>query len=307
MTPASVVVVTWKCADELRGLVRSLNEHLPAEAGELVVVDNASDDDPQSALADWHGDGNFERLPENRGYGAAANRGVELARHEVTVLINPDARLLDDGLPRLADEALSRRALVGPRVVREDGRLEPSASGPPVGVWPWLMAFVPGAALPPAARRMTAPWRLETPARVSWLSASCLAAPTAVLRELGPFDTQLEMYAEDMDLSLRAEAAGIERWFLPGACRVEHRGQASSSQRYDDAGAAEGARNRRGVIRRAYGSRRERRAWAAHKLGLRLRVGAGRLLRRPANDALAPLRATHAARSAPELEPFRRT
>jgi GT2 family glycosyltransferase len=304
MAATSVVVVTWQCAGELAGLIRSMTAQLPAEAVQLVVIDNASDDDPEAAAATWPGETTFRRLPSNAGYGAAANVGVTLASHDATVLINPDARLLDPGLPALAREALRLNALVGPRVLRGDGSLEPSASGPPVGAWPWVMAVLPGPVLPRAARRMTAPWRLADATRVAWLSASCVAAPTGLLRRLGPFDPQLELYAEDLDLCLRAEAAGIERWFRPDLCSVSHAGQASSSRRYADAGAAVAARNRRAVIRRAYGETRERRGWRAHRLGLGLRLAVKRLLRRPADDVRVPLAGTAAAPVAAALEPF---
>jgi N-acetylglucosaminyl-diphospho-decaprenol L-rhamnosyltransferase len=278
MPPLSVVVVTWECAGELRTLIETMNEHLPATV-ELVVVDNDSSDDPGAALATWAGEKRFLRLPENEGYGAAANVGVALAAANVTVLLNPDTLLPDDGLLRLAAVALDRTALAGPSVVRPSGQPEPSAYGEPVGGWPWA-GLLPGPAAPDWLRRHIAPWRLEEETPVAWLSASCLAAPTEVLRGLGPFDPQIELYSEDLDLSLRAAEAGIDRWFLPEACTVVHAGQASTSQRFTDGGAAQSESNRRSVLARTYGAKRERRAYRAHRIGLHLRAGGRRLLRR---------------------------
>ena len=278
MPPLSVVVVTWECAGELRALIESMNDHLP-EPVELVVVDNASSDGPEAELGAWKGAASFLALPENEGYGAAANVGVALAGANVTVLLNPDTVLVDDGLMRLAAVALDREALAGPSVVRPSGQREPSAYGEPVGPWAWA-GLLPGPLAPAPLRRHIAPWRLESETLVTWLSASCLAAPTELLRGLGPFDPAIELYSEDLDLSLRAAAAGIDRWFLPEVCTVVHRGQASTSKRFADGGAAQSEANRRAVLARAYGPRRERRAYVAHRLGLHLRAGGRRLLRR---------------------------
>jgi N-acetylglucosaminyl-diphospho-decaprenol L-rhamnosyltransferase len=303
MAWASLVVVTWECADELRGLVDSMNRHLPPGA-ELVVVDNASTDDPRAAAEEWEGELRFIGLGGNGGYGRAANAGVAAAGAQTVVLLNPDARLTGPGLDALAAEAASRQALVGPRVLHSDSSPEPSASGPPVGVWPWVAAVAPGSVLPRALGRRTAPWRLDSAVGVAWLSASCLAAPRALLRDLGPFDPQIEMYGEDLDLGLRAGRAGIDRRFDPTVCTVLHAGQASSSRRYRDRGAAAAAAGRRAVLARAFGAGRERRSWAAWRAGLALRVAGRRLMRRPDPWASLALAGARACGEPPHLDPF---
>ena len=86
-----------------------------------------------------------------------------------------------------------------------------------------------------------------------------------MLRRLGPFDPALHMFGEDVDLGLRAGAAGVRSRFDPSACRIVHHGQGSSTLVY---GSREGWRptgtlNWRAAVRRAYGPRRETRAWRA--------------------------------------------
>ena len=134
-------------------------------------------------------------------------------------MINPDCELLDDGLDRFAANADSLRALVGPRMLNPDGTIQASASGPEVGIWPWIRAVVPGAIAPPAILRFTEPYRLEARVRVAWLTGSCVAGRREDLLTLGPFDEALQMYGEDVDLGLRAEAAGIASYFCPESAR----------------------------------------------------------------------------------------
>jgi GT2 family glycosyltransferase len=300
----SIVVVTWNCAQHLRGVVASMNEHLDGSQ-ELIVVDNDSDDRPEGAAREWKGELVFVPLGENRGFGAASNVGVDRATAPVTVLLNPDTELLDDGLDRLATRATERSGLVGPRVLNADRTVQPSASGPEVGIWPWVRALLPGAATPPPLRRFTEPYRLEQPVRVAWLTGACIAGPTDVLSRLGPFDPALHLFGEDVDLGLRAAAAGVPVWFDPTECRVVHHGQGSSRLAY---GTSEGWRpqgtvNWRAALRRAYGQRRESLAWRALRLNLRLRLLAKQALGRAQESDRAALRAASQAEPVPELPP----
>jgi GT2 family glycosyltransferase len=283
-----------------------MNEHLNGSQ-ELVVVDNASTDSPEEAAAAWKGPHHFIQLGENLGFGAGSNAGVEAATGNVTVLLNPDTELLDSGLDRLAAQARERGVLVGPRVFNPDGSIQPSASGPEVGAWPWVRALLPARLAPRAVRARTEPYRLEWPLRVSWLTGACIAGPTAVLAQLGPFDPELHMFGEDVDLGLRAGAAGIESWFDPTSCAIIHHGQGSSTQVY---GSREGWRptgtiNWRAAVRRAYGPRRETLGWYALRTNLRLRLVAKTLLGRATDRDRAAVKAVVAARPVPELPPVR--
>ena len=279
-----------------------MNRHLDGSQ-QLVVVDNASSDSPGEAAAQWKGEHRFVGLDENAGFGAANNVGVGETTGDATVLLNPDTELLDDGLDRLAASALELGGLVGPRVLNADGTIQPSASGPEVGAWPWVRALVPGALQPTALLARTEPYRLERPVGVTWLTGACIAAPTRLLAELGPFDTALHMYSEDLDLGLRATAAGARCRFDPRLCRIVHHGQASAVVAY---GKREGHRpdaaiNRRAALRRAFGPRREWLGWMALRANLRVRLLAKQLLRRATERDRAAVRAATDARPVPEL------
>jgi N-acetylglucosaminyl-diphospho-decaprenol L-rhamnosyltransferase len=295
MSPYSIVVVTWQSAGHLHALAESMARHLSG-APELVVVDNASSDDPAAAARAWPGERRFIGLERNLGFGAAANRGVEAASGDGVVLLNPDTLVLDAGLDDLVELARRGHALAGPRLLNTDRSTQPSASGPPVGVWPWIGAVVPGRVQPAALRARTEPWRLERTTRVAWLTGACVAGPRSALLELGPFDAAIHMYAEDMDLGLRAARAGIPSYFCPDVCRIVHHGGASAAMLYPEGSERAIALNRRAVVGRAYGARRERSSWLAHRLNLRLRVIAKRALGRAAARDRAALEATRAAR-----------
>ncbi len=281
-----------------------MNEHLDGSQ-ELIVVDNRSDDDPEAEAATWKGTSRFLPQSENLGFGAASNVGVAAAAGEATVLLNPDTELLDDGLDRLAAAALELDALIGPRILNADRSLQASASGPEVGGWPWLRALLPGAVQPRVMLARTEPYRLDRRTEVDWLTGACVAGPTAQFRRLGPFDPQLHMYGEDIDLGLRAGAAGVRSFFDPLACRIVHHGQGSSSQVYGsgDGWRPTGTLMWRAVVRRAYGPRREWLGWRALRLNLRLRLLSKTLLGRASERDRKALEGAVAANPPPALEP----
>ena len=281
-----------------------MNAHLDGSQ-ELVVVDNASSDSPESVLAEWKGPQRFIGLDENVGFGAANNVAVAEITRTATVLLNPDTELLDDGLDRLAAVAGDLGGLVGPRVLNPDRTIQASASGPEVGVWPWVRALVPGSVAPTAVRARTEPYRLNHRAPVTWLTGACIAGPTDVLKALGPFDPALHMFGEDIDLGLRAAAAGVRSWFDPRACAIVHHGQGSSTLVYGsrEGWRATGTLNWRAAVRRAYGPRREKLGWYALRANLRLRLAAKTFLRRATDRDHAAVDAVESARPVPELPP----
>jgi N-acetylglucosaminyl-diphospho-decaprenol L-rhamnosyltransferase len=295
--PYSIVVVTWQCAGFLEALVASMNRYLDGSQ-QLVVIDNASTDHVEVAAHAWQGETDFVRLDDNRGFGAGNNVGVTRARHDAVVLLNPDTLLLDASLDALAATALELNGLVGPRVLNPDNSIQASASGPEVGLWPWVRAVLPGAFTPSSLLRYTEPYRLQRRTRVEWLTGACVAGPREALLSLGPFDPAIHLYGEDLDLGLRAGLAGIPSYFCPETCRIIHYGGGSSTLAYgsSDGWRPDGTMNWRAVLRRTYSPRREMLGWWALILNLALRDGGKRLLRRETPRDRAALRATLRAR-----------
>ena len=141
----SVVVVTWECADHLRTLVATMNEHLDG-AQELIVVDNASSRRPRRGGGGLEGRAPLHRPRARTSASApASNVGVAEATGDATVLLNPDTELLDDGLDRLAAAALELGGLVGPRRaeprrIRSSPRRAARRSAPGRGSGRWSRA-----------------------------------------------------------------------------------------------------------------------------------------------------------------------
>ena len=118
--------------------------------------------------------------------------------------MNPDVVVRDSGLEILARRAHERGALLVPRLLESDGRIQRSAHPLPGTVGALAAAPFPPALLPPDLRMRMEPFRSDRTRTVGWAIAACVAAPTVLLRRLGPFDAGDFLFFEDMDLCLRA-------------------------------------------------------------------------------------------------------
>ena len=239
------VTVTFNSGPELKTLAASIKRHLPG--ARLVVVDNASTDDSR-AIAEAAG-ASLIAFDENRGFGTAANAGVATVEEPITILVNPDVELVDDSLATLARTAVPGR-LHAPLLLNADGSRQDSAHARPATPSTALYSLIPGGALPGPLRRRVEPWQSDGPRRVGWATAACLLAHTETLKALGPFDESIFMYAEDLELGLRAET-----WFHPEA-RVIHTGSHSTNRVYGGENYELLARQRREVVLRRMGKRR---------------------------------------------------
>jgi GT2 family glycosyltransferase len=217
----TAVIVLHDSERELRVLLDSVAVHL-AEPPQIVVVDSGSSDGGVE-LARSRGC-ELEVLDGNPGFGAACNAGVARARHDVTMLLNPDCELLDDSPAQLAAVAREHpAALHAPRLLNPDGSAQRSAHPLPGTVGAVAGALVHPPLLPRALRDRLEPYRADEPRIVGWATAACLAADTELLRRLGPFDPRVHLFAEDMELCLRARAAGVPTVLHP-QLRVRHVG-----------------------------------------------------------------------------------
>jgi N-acetylglucosaminyl-diphospho-decaprenol L-rhamnosyltransferase len=243
---AAAVIVLHDSEPELAGLLRSLAR---VDAPRLVVVDTGSRDrGPELARA--HG-AELLALADNPGFGAASNAGLARVHEDVAILLNPDCEALDDSLAALAEVARGHpRALHAPRLLNLDGSIQRSAHPLPGTLGALLPAVVPPALLPRAVRERAEPYRGRTARTVGWAIGACLAAATATLRELGPFDPTVHLYFEDMELCLRARANGI-RTILHPHLTLRHAGGHSLLRDAEDFGAI--ARRRRAAVRATRG------------------------------------------------------
>jgi GT2 family glycosyltransferase len=268
----AALIVLHNSARELTALLESIDAHL-AVRPQVICADSGSSDDGADVARNWGAE--VLVMDGNPGYGAANNAALELVREEVTVLLNPDSLLIDGGIVGLAEIARASRALVAPRLLNNDRTVQDSAHPLPGGRDGYLAALTVPRLLPTKLRNRLQPFRSTTRTEVGWAIGACLAAKTALLRQLGPFDPADFLFAEDLDLCLRARALGIPTIFDPSVSLV-HSGAHTSRGELNQERFDLQARRRREVVLQQLGEGALRRDDRTQALTFTARAALGR-------------------------------
>lgn len=115
----SVIVITYNNLDLTRACLDSVVRFSDYSNLEIIVVDNASSDGSPEFLKKWSEEAGNRHLvlnPDNRGFAAANNQGLKLARGEYLVLLNNDTEVTPGWLHGLMNHlrADSTLGMIGP-------------------------------------------------------------------------------------------------------------------------------------------------------------------------------------------------
>lgn len=231
---AAVLIVNYRTYDALDRSLASLTPHL-GDGDEVVVIDWESDARALAQLSASHPRVRFEGRVGNGGFAAGVNAAAALTTAPVLILLNPDTEVQGPLVRTLADwlEHNPSCAVVGPRVLNADGRVQASARRFPGlttalgGRSTWLTKTFPNNWFTRRNLLITG----QTDAKglsVDWVAGSCFATSRTVFESLGGLDDGFFMYWEDADYCRRATRAGHQCHYLP-TVSVRHTGGLSSA------------------------------------------------------------------------------
>jgi len=276
----SIVVVTWRSADDVGPLLASLDATL-ARGAELVVVENASGDDTPARVRVQAPRACVVENAINRGFATAANQGLATSAGAYVLFLNPDTVVHEDAIERAVAHLAADPSIgvLGCRTLNPDGTPQPT-----VDRFHTVNGLVYEALT--SRRRVDAGPRGLAPQAtcdVDWVYGSFLLCRRSALAAVGGFDESYEMYGEDLDLCHRVRAAGYRVVYFADAT-ITHRGNRSGARRW-------GARRDVEVLKGTLRFFRRRRGAGAER-AFRMLAGGGFALK----AALATLAALTGAR-----------
>lgn len=263
---ASVIVATRDRLELLRRCVDGVLRATDYARREVVVLDNGSERPETLAwLAEAARDPRVRvlRRPGPFNFSGLMNDGAAAARGAVLVFLNNDVEPLDAGwLDELVRQAWRPEVgAVGAKLLYPDRKVQ-HAGVAMAGAW---VARHVGVGVPDRAAGYAG--RMTCVQAQSAVTGACLAIRRAVFEQVGGFDAaRLAVDFSDIDLCLRAEAAGLRTLWSPFARLLHH--ESASRGPYATVAKRERWEAEARVMRERWGARLHRDPWYSPSLGI---------------------------------------
>jgi GT2 family glycosyltransferase len=219
LTDLSVSIVNTNSRELLLACLASL----AGAGGEIVVLDNASEDGSADAVRKRFPDVRVIRQDFRAGFAANHNTVIRATSGRYVYVLNEDTTSEDWGFDGLVAhlEANPRLAALGPELLYPDGRRQDSA-------WRFPTPFVSALGLPTLGKVGVKQSRGEAIREVDWVMGAALLLRREALDEVGLFDEEFFLYSEEVDLQLRLRRAGWKVEYFPQVSVVHHESQFSA-------------------------------------------------------------------------------
>lgn len=226
MTDVSIIIVNWNTRDILRDCLNSVYKQTQGIAFEMIVVDNASSDGSATMVKREFPEAVLIENSQNRGFAAANNQGIKIAKGRYVLLLNPDTIVLDGAIQKTVAYADNHSdiGVLGCQVWLNENEIQktcfsfPSISGllvqklglfhmfPKSRIFGWIDYYW---------------WDRTTLMDVDVVSGMFMLVRTSAIEQVGMMDEDYFVYAEETDWCWRFQQAGWRCVFTPSA-RIIH-------------------------------------------------------------------------------------
>ncbi len=218
---ASIVVPVHGQLEFTLRCLHSLARSGDRTAFEVILVDDASDDDSGSVLPRIPGL-RYQRNQVNLGFIGSCNAGAAAARGTYLVLLNNDTVVQPGWLDALLQTFTAHpdTGLAGSKLVYPDGRLQ-EAGG---------IVFADGSAANYGRNGDPSDPRFNFVREADYCSGAAIAIPLALFTEFGGLDDlYAPAYYEDTDLAMRIRRHGLKVRYQPASVVVHFEGATSGT------------------------------------------------------------------------------
>lgn len=216
----SVVVINFNSTKHTIECVESIIKKTQSLL-EVIIVDNNSYEEERKKLELWLKDGNekikYIASKKNTGFALGNMLGANMATGEYLLLLNNDCLLINDAIDQLSDfmDSHPDAGIAGPKTYDGDNVYVPSFDYPPTVGNKWL-----GTAVCRMFDKESYPHRKKeysSPISVPMISGSAMFFRRSCFNKLGGLDTNLFLYCEEEDISIRARKSNYKIYHVPDA------------------------------------------------------------------------------------------
>lgn len=216
MTDISITIVAYNDEMDVRNAVCSIEEHTAVTISKKIyIVDNSTEDNNLSLLAEEYEDVIYERPGENLGFGGGHNYVLEKLDSKYHAIVNPDILLTEDSFSVLMDFMETTGAdMAVPRLVDAQGKLQAVYRRELTVFDMGIRMFLSSHFKKRQSYHTMQDMNYEKPFRVPFAQGSFLIIRTRLFQELHGFDRRYFMYMEDADLCKQVNEKG-SLWYCP--------------------------------------------------------------------------------------------
>jgi len=211
----SIVIVSYNTKEVLQNCIESLYKTEKKACFELVVVDNASQDETIGYLDNLVKEKDNIQLIKNdynAGFGKATNQGIRISKAKRILLLNSDTAVGKNTLGQLISFSKKHNddSILAPTLLNADGTTQascfrfPTIKGAVAEYWfgkeNRFSKYIPEGI---------------TPKVVDAAVGAALLVPRKVIDKIGFLDERFFMYFEDIEYCRRAKKAGVKVIYLP--------------------------------------------------------------------------------------------
>ena len=229
----TILIVEYHCIWQVSTCIASLRKWLGTLEWECVVVSNSEYTERENnKYRDELACDHYAASPKNLGYAGGVNLGAKYSTAPLLFILNPDSILQDTsvvGMIRWFSE-LSTTGAAGPKVVDEEGLLQPSCRRFP---YPWTFLLTrsflskTAAGKRESSRYFMGEFDHQQSCYVDWVSGGAMLIDVKALNAVGGFDERYFLYMEDVDFCKSLYNVGYKVAYYTEAS-VMHAGQHAS-------------------------------------------------------------------------------
>jgi len=229
----SIIIVNWNTKKLLKDCLTSIYEQTGNLGYEVLVVDNCSSDGSTEMVKADFPQVILIQNKENRGFAAASNQAIAVARGRYVLLLNSDTLVLDKAIKKtitFADEHPNAGA-IGCRVLNPDGTMQPTCFMFPSILnmlleSTYLYKFFPKSKF--FGREAMTWWDRNDVREVDVITGCFILVRREAIEQVGILDKRFFMYGEETDWCYRLKKNGWKVMFTPIGQIIHFGGQSTS-------------------------------------------------------------------------------
>ncbi|MFP5471682.1 MAG: glycosyltransferase [Bacteroidia bacterium] len=229
----SIIIVNYNVEYFLEQCLLSVEKALKTIQGEVVVVDNNSVDGSIEMLKSKFPWVALIENKENTGFSKANNQGINIAKGEYILLLNPDTLVEEDTFTKVISFMDTHPDAGGLGVKMVDGKgnfLPESKRGLPTPSAAFYKIFGISRLFPKSKR--FSKYHLsyldkDQTHEVEILSGAFMLMRKSALDKVGLLDETFFMYGEDIDLSYRLIKGGYKNYYFPETKIIHYKGEST--------------------------------------------------------------------------------